>query len=165
MLRRELFGVALGAFAVRLLPAGSEEAGLVMSLRLVPEVPDAQGHLEVDLKNTSTEGQDIWVADGEVPKMQFWAVARNGHPYPIVHRGMYRPCAGLCNWPVVQHLDPGRRFTLTIALNYLLYVPEKQPYTTLDVLLQQGCSVRASFEVRREDLAPRERWHLQPSWF
>jgi hypothetical protein len=63
------------------------------------------------------------------------------------------PCAGLCNsLPAIKRVEADATVKLTLALDELLYVPTKGPYTTLTVLLQNGCSVRAGFEITEQQL-------------
>lgn len=159
--RRDLFSVgAAGAFSLLILGShlAAEEAitwssfvsGLSIGIRLESDPP--RGHLSIYLKNLGSTPLDLLVSYGEVQKIDFTATAPGGKEYMIRDRKLYRPCAGLCSLPVTERLNPGAIHKSAFALDDLLYVPAKGPYTSLGILLQRGYSVRAAFEVTSQQL-------------
>ncbi len=133
--------------AIRWSPAVN---GLTIGLRLQSDLP--YGHLVVFLKNLSSRPRDLFVSIGRLQRIEFTATAPDGREYAITDRELYRPCGGLCDLPVSRRLNPGTTRKWTFALEDLLYVPPKGPYTNLGILLQGGYSVRASFEVTEQQL-------------
>lgn len=159
--RRDLFPISVaGAFG--LLALGSrlyaEEAirwssavnGLSIGLHLEPGL--SHGHLLIFLKNVASTPKALFVSVGDVPRIEFTATIPDRKEFAIRDRRIYRPCAGLCDLPLTEHLNPGVARKSTFAVEDLLYVPPQGQYINLGILLRQGSSVRAAFEVTEQQL-------------
>jgi hypothetical protein len=130
---------------------GAATDSVKIGLRL--EGNEHPGHLLVSIRNVGSAPRDLYLSDGEIPRIDFTATGTDGTEYKLEDRELYRPCAGLCHWPpTIKRLETGATVTVTFALDDLLYVPTKGPYTTLDGFLQKGCSLRAVFEVSEQQL-------------
>ena len=130
---------------------GATTDSLQIGLRL--EAAHGLSRLIVLLKNVGSAPRDLYLWDGEIPRIDFAAMGADGKEYKLNDRQLYRPCAGLCGWPpTIKRLEAYATVKVTLALDELLYVPSKGPYTTLRVLLQEGCSVRAAFQITEQQL-------------
>ena len=172
MRRRDLFPISVaGAFG--LLAAGSrldsEEAirwgsavnGLSIRLHLEPDL--SHGHLLLFLKNVASTPKALFVSVGDVPRIEFTATTPDRKEFAIRDRRIYRPCGGLCDLPLTERLNPGVVRKSTFAVEDLLYVPPQGQYINLGILLRQGYSVRAAFEVTEQQLkdsgvSPEDPW-------
>jgi hypothetical protein len=172
MRRRDILQVGVGGIVSlnsQMLALGEESAswspavgGLRLGLRL--ESLSTSGDLLVFLNNVSVTAKDLFLAFGEVQRVDLTASTANRHECPIEQRALYQPCAGLCNMPVIKRLDPGTTWHWKFALVDLLFVPRNTaPYTDLRTLLMRGYSVRASFEMTEQQLkenklSPEDPW-------
>jgi len=129
---------------------GSAAHGLAIGLGVQSDLP--HGHLLVFLKNVGPTALDLFVFFSELKRIDFTATAPDGREYALTDRELYRPCAGLCGLPLGERLNPQATRKWTFALEDLLYVPPKGPYTNAGILLQRGYSIRASFEMTAQQL-------------
>ncbi len=145
-----LFTTSLRLFAEEALRWSPAVNGLTIGLRLQSDLPHSL--LLVFLKNVGATPRDLFVSMGRLQRIEFTATAPDRREYAINDRELYRPCGGVCDLPLSERMNPGTTRKWTFALEDLLYVPPKGPYTNLGILLQGGYSVRASFEVTEQQL-------------
>lgn len=162
MRRRDFLTCGVGA-AVGVLSAGSslsggDEAiswssadnGLRLGLRF--ESASSSGHLLVYLQNVGPTRKDVFVALGDLERFEFTTTSPDGKEYALADLLLYRPCAGLCEMPVAEHLGPGAIRQSTFALDKQFYVPSRSQYTSFGMLAKRGYSLRAAFAVTEQQV-------------
>ena len=138
-----------------LLPASAQISWspIVNGLRLGLRVDSHQRprNLLAFFENLGQEPLDLFVARGEVHRIEFTAITFDHRTLKLNDAALYIPCAGLCAMPVTETLAAGATRQFTLPADKQLYVPRQGKYATLDILLEK-CSVQASFEMTAEQL-------------
>ena len=122
-----------------------------------------KGNILVYFENLGIPPLDLFIAIGEVHRVEFTAITLDRRMLKVTDAVYVRPCAGICNYPVLERVYPGVvKYTYPVEKH--IYIPPKGPSPNLAALLQ-SCSLQASFEMTFEQLKDAGPKRLEHPWF